>query len=326
MNTLIQDIVLRLHTLRPNSSQFLFLNTIYPVSTLEVRKAIIEFKKDNSAVEEIDFIMNSPGGLADDAYRIIRTLRSNFKIVNVIVPFWAKSAATLLSLGANRIIMDEFGEFGALDAQLVRPREDSPEYDSESALNDEHSISVIENRFKIMYEQMYIRLYEHNKINMPKGVVSEQLLYNLSKFFKPLLSQIDPYKLGEKKRKLDIGSQYASRILLQYGSAKNPEAVRSLVHYLISECPDHGYVVDKSILEFFLANVYPSSYLGDDYKTTLQELSCALLEADHSQLNFIGFVLPVKLPVPGENIVKEESGKKIDQDIPKENDGAALQN
>lgn len=293
MNATVKEIVLKLGALRPEVAQFVFFDSIFPPQMLEVRKALIDFKKRKPDVQEIDFIIFSGGGLADDAYRIIRSLRQTFTTVNVIVPFWAKSAATLLSLGANKIVMDDFGEFGPLDAQLGKPREDSPEYDRESALNDEHSVSILENHYKNMYEQMYIRLYEHKKINIPKNELSKQLLNNLSKFFTPLLSQIDPYKLGEKKRKLDIGAQYAKRILLQFGAPKDHGKLRQLVDYLINECPDHGYIIDKEVLEVFVDNTCGSKQFGEEYKRVLEELSIFLIEVNSDDdIEYIGFIEP----------------------------------
>jgi hypothetical protein len=312
MNTNVKEIVLALHSLRPDVAQFVFFDSIFPRQMIKVRKAIIEYKKLNPDTQEIDFILYSPGGLADDAYRIIRNLRKNFKTVNVIVPFWAKSAATLLSLGANKIIVDEFGEFGPLDAQVGKPRADSPEYDRESALNDEHSVNVIENRFKILYEQMYIRLFEHKQINIEKNVLSDQLLNNLPKFYSPLLSQIDPYKLGEKKRKLDIGAQYAKRILMQFGEPKDRSLMRELVDYLIHECPDHGYVIDKDVLENFVDNIYSSDTFGEEYQQKLQELSMYLIEEDDD--DFIGFVEPDVIEekdIPESDLAVTETGEII---------------
>ena len=295
MKEKLTEIILKMHALRPNSAQFVFSDTIMPPSTGTVRSSIIEFKKVKPDVKEVDFIIYSPGGLADDAYKIIRTLRTSFDIVNVIVPYWAKSAATLLSLGASRIIMDDFGEFGPLDAQVGKAREDSPEYDRESALNDENSLNIVENRFKMMYESMYIRLYEHKKINIPKGEVSKQLLENLSKFYEPLIKQIDPYKLGDKKRKLDIGAQYAMRILLQYGSLKDKDiqSSRRFVDFLINGCPDHAYVIDRDFISKFLTNVHPPEFFGDDYKTALQDLSIFFYNIEES-LSLISFIMPVE--------------------------------
>ena len=141
-----------------------------------------------------------------------------------------------------------------------------------------------------MYEEMYIRLFEHRKINISKNELSEQLLKNLSNFFNPLMSQIDPYKLGDKQRKLDIGSQYATRILSQFGAAHDPATARVLVNYLIHECPDHGYVIDLDILSQFVTNVSSSSELGAEYESALRELSFYLFEAD--EVDHIGFILP----------------------------------
>ena len=289
MNPKLHDLLLTLKQLRAEVPQLVFFAGIFPNAVVLLRKEIRHFKKNNPEVKEVDFILHSPGGLADDAYRIIRTLRSNFETVNIIIPFWAKSAATLLSLGGTKIIVDEFGEFGPIDAQIAKAREDGPNYNRESALNDEHSVSILENRFKMMYEQMFIRRYEHDQINIPKTELSEQLLTNLSKFFRPLLSQIDPYKLGEKKRTLDIGAQYAKRILLQFGSPKTEDSARELVDYLIHECPDHGYVIDRAVMENFVSNIYDSNIFGNAYKEALEDLSIYLID-DKEDVGLLGFV------------------------------------
>jgi len=281
--------ILKLRALRNGVPQFLFCDSVSPLSTFKVREKILQYKKQGKNCKEIDVIVNSPGGLADDAYKIIRTLRHNFTTVNIIVPFWAKSAATLLSLGGSRIIMDEFAEFGPLDAQLGKVRDDSPEIDRESALNDEHSLRRIETRFKEMFESIFIRLYEHKKINIPKSELSKQLFENLSKFYEPLLKQIDPYKLGEKRRKLDIGSQYANRILVQFSGLKDVTKIRTLVDFLVDACPDHGYVIDYDLIKLFLDNVETSEKaFGKDYANTLSDICTILLtEEDEEIIDFI---------------------------------------
>ena len=283
-------VILKIKTNRGEVPQFLFSDAVYPMSTIEVRQSVIAYKAKNKDCEEIDFIINSPGGLADEAYKIIRTLRHNFKIVNIIVPFWAKSAATLLSLGGTKIIMDEFGEFGPLDAQLGKVRDDSPEIDRESALNDEHSLRRIETRFKEMFETIFIRIYEHKKINIPKAELSQQLFENLSKFYEPLLKQIDPYKLGEKRRKLDIGGQYAKRILAQFSSLKDQTRIREFVDFLVDGCPDHGYVIDYDLAKLFLDNVHSSEEaFGMEYANLLSEVATFFINDEKSE-DFIGFV------------------------------------
>jgi len=279
----------KLGSIRPGVPQFLFSDVVFPMAAKEVRKAVIEYKKENTDIKEIDVFINSPGGLADDAYRIIRTFRNNFETVNIIVPLWAKSAATLLCLGGSKIIMDEYGEFGLLDAQLAKVRDDSPEIERESALNDEHSLRRIETRFKEMFETIFIRLYEHKKINIPKAELSQQLFRNLSKFYEPLLKQIDPYKLGDKRRKLDIGGHYAGRILIQFGAANDPVEIRKLVDFLVDGCPDHGYVIDYDLISSFLSNVLTGEEFGGaEYVTYLSDLSLLLMSDIDDE--YVGFI------------------------------------
>lgn len=272
----IIDLILKLKILRGGIPQFLFIAPIDGRSMVRVRDSVLRYKRDNPGVQEIDFILQSPGGSADDAYRIIRTLRNSFKTVNIIVPFWAKSAATLLALGGSQIIMDQFGEFGPLDAQIGKERDDSPGYNSESALNDEHSVGRLETRFKQLFSSLYDHLYKNVRIRIHKQELAKMLLENTSKFYEPLLNQIDPYRLGEKRRFLDVGASYAQRILHQFnGSLLDEQEIASVVDYLVNGCADHGYIIDFDVMNILLDSkiVSKSSVFGSEYEDELSNLS-----------------------------------------------------
>lgn len=58
--------------------QFMFIAGIVPLSMIAVRKEIQKFSKKYPDKKEIDFILESPGGSADHAYILIRTLREHF--------------------------------------------------------------------------------------------------------------------------------------------------------------------------------------------------------------------------------------------------------
>lgn len=270
--------------------QLVFFSPIYPEFWEKLRGEISKYKKETPEVKEIDFILDSAGGSADDAYRIIRTLRNNFEKVNVVVPLWAKSAATLLSLGASEIIMDDSAEFGPLDVQLLKQKEDSPRYERESALNDEASLKLLEDKSGLLFRSMFVGLYRDDHIPIQKKDLSEQLFGYVSKLYEPLLRQIDPYKLGEKKRKLDVSTKYAHRILLQYnGHIVNEERRYQLVDFLVNSCPDHGYVVDYDMISIFLPIVKRSGEISEDYQVKLSELTSFCIE-NPGELHFIGFM------------------------------------
>jgi ClpP class serine protease len=51
--------------------------------------------------DAVDLILHSPGGSPEAAESIVAVLRSQFKMVRVLVPVMAKSAATMIALSAN---------------------------------------------------------------------------------------------------------------------------------------------------------------------------------------------------------------------------------
>ena len=69
-------------------------------------------------IKEIDFIINSPGGYAESVEMIVSILRGRFKNIRFIVPHSAKSAATILVLSGDSIIMGEGSELGPIDPQI----------------------------------------------------------------------------------------------------------------------------------------------------------------------------------------------------------------
>lgn len=69
----------------------------------------------------IDVMVNSPGGDIDTAEKLITLVRKKAgdQAVRVIVPAFAKSAATLMALGANEIVMSDTSELGPIDPQVM---------------------------------------------------------------------------------------------------------------------------------------------------------------------------------------------------------------
>ncbi len=75
-------------------------------------------------IENIDLLLISYGGDPTVAYRIVNLLRERFKKFAVLLPYTAYSAATLISLGADEIIMHPFANLGPVDPQLTHKSQD----------------------------------------------------------------------------------------------------------------------------------------------------------------------------------------------------------
>jgi Periplasmic serine proteases (ClpP class) len=70
-------------------------------------------------VDNIDLLIQSGGGDGNAAEKIIEMCRAHSKKrFRVIVPNMAKSAATLITFGADEIIMGYLSELGPIDAQI----------------------------------------------------------------------------------------------------------------------------------------------------------------------------------------------------------------
>jgi len=69
-------------------------------------------------VDILRFILNSPGGDGITAEKIVEMCRSYCKKFEVIIPNMAKSAATMIALGCDEIVMGYCSEIGPIDAQV----------------------------------------------------------------------------------------------------------------------------------------------------------------------------------------------------------------
>lgn len=68
--------------------------------------------------DSVDVLLHSPGGMAEAAESVVKLLRSRFKAVRFIVPNIAKSAATMMALSGDEILMDTDAELGPIDPQF----------------------------------------------------------------------------------------------------------------------------------------------------------------------------------------------------------------
>ena len=68
---------------------------------------------------ELDFIIHSPGGSAEAAESLVEYLRQRFDHVRVFVPVAAMSAATMMALSADELVMGQHSQLGPIDPQFI---------------------------------------------------------------------------------------------------------------------------------------------------------------------------------------------------------------
>ena len=73
---------------------------------------------DASPASDLHLMLASPGGSGEVAVRLVRAAQARCRRLTVIVPDQAKSAATLLCLGAHEILMGPTSDLGPVDPQF----------------------------------------------------------------------------------------------------------------------------------------------------------------------------------------------------------------
>jgi hypothetical protein len=70
---------------------------------------------------KLDFIIHSPGGMLDISVELVELLRSRFSHISFIIPDKAKSAAALMAMAANEIILYDGASLSPFDPLVVIP-------------------------------------------------------------------------------------------------------------------------------------------------------------------------------------------------------------
>jgi len=174
---------------------------------------------ESGNLDNLDVILHSTGGDLNEAYDIIKLCRRyTTGEVTVFVPMRAMSAATLISLGADKVILSETGKLGPLDPQIPHP--DSGRYMPVRSVTE--IPTVLEEG-----------LSSENQ-DVPIAVKGESII-------KPIAEQVDPYFLTEHQKTADLAREYGQKLLGQR-QVSDTYASRCL-DYLI-EYPTHSYSVD----------------------------------------------------------------------------------
>ncbi|HEY3250485.1 MAG TPA: hypothetical protein VGK25_05150 [Ignavibacteria bacterium] len=193
-----------------------------------------------TTLNELDVILQTNGGDINSAYQIIKFLRNYAKKVFIIIPYYAKSAGTLICLGGDEILLAGFSELGPLDTQIYEEQGGTgSEY--VSALNGFKALESIQLHCVETLDTATLLIYKRSGLKVAEAF--ELANKFTGKTSGKLYSQLNAYKLGYYSRALGIGEHYAKQVLTRYmkWDAK-PSA--DTVKKLVTGYPSHDFVID----------------------------------------------------------------------------------
>jgi len=191
--------------------------------------------------KEIDFLIISNGGDPIAALRIITMLRERFDRISVIVPYVAFSAATILALGADEIIMHPYSNLGPIDPQMSILKQNEQGQSAPMQFSSEDIRNYIE----------FIR--------SDVGVTDQA---QLTTAFSSLVSEVGPIRIGSAKRNQQLSLSLSEKMLETHMEDK--EKAAEIAKALNTSFYHHGYAVSRrEAKDIGLNVVFPDKELED---------------------------------------------------------------
>jgi hypothetical protein len=202
--------------------------------------------RDQKRYSKAILMLSTVGGDPHAGYRIARALGHHYPDgFSVMIPGLCKSAGTLICLGAKQLIMGDRSELGPLDVQI---RKKDELFELGSGLDTIQALSYMQSQAMNAFRTYLIELKTDAGLSTKMAAeISSKLSTGL---FSPIYSQVDPVRLGELQRSIEVAYAYGRRLSRKSGNLKN-----NALNRLVSQYPSHGFVIDRSEAKELFNNV-----------------------------------------------------------------------
>ncbi len=205
---------------------------------------VIEQKLKNQSGDILYLVLHTYGGDVYSAVRIMRIIQSKFTKIKVIIPDFAYSSGTVMSLGSDEINMAVDATLGPLDKPLEHPKDGS----DISSLDVTQTLSNIASICSSTAEQIFANLRNphagsDHAVNMKlsKSEAAKLAYSTAAQIVSPIISKIDPFILQRGFREAKIGLFYAIDMLLSRMMVRDYRQALSTSRSLVNDFPSHGY-------------------------------------------------------------------------------------
>ncbi len=169
--------------------------------------------------KEIDLLLISYGGDPTVAYRIVSILRERFDKIGVLLPYTAYSAATLISLGADEIVMHPFSNLGPVDPQLTHKKQ---------------------NQEQIQFGSEDLR----NFVDFLRKDVGLSDQEQMQKSFEIICKEVGAVPIGVAKRSAQLALSMGEKLLSMHMSDSNK--AKTIAETLNKSFYHHGYPLGRT--------------------------------------------------------------------------------
>lgn len=223
-----RDLYLKLEALR-NSRVLVYVTGDRPGLETQIHSEVFDFFVNHldiiGVTNKISLYLYTRGGSTLTAWSLINLIRQFCDDLEVIIPSKCHSAGTIMSLGANRIVMTKQATLGPIDPSVNTPLNPQIEGAPPTA-KVPVSVEAIKGYLELVKEELSI-----------KGDA------NLAQILIALSEKIHPLVLGEVYRSRSQIKMLANRLLENQITDK--EKIERIVNFLCSDSGSHDYTINR---------------------------------------------------------------------------------
>ncbi len=183
-------------------------------------------KAPDKAKHGVDLFIHSNGGSGTVPWRVVNLIREYTDKFAVLVPHRAFSAATLIALGADEIIMHRMGCLGPIDPSVANVF--NPPHPYNPALPAPISVEDVSAYFKLVKEEV--------------GISHED---ELVQALIALTEKIHPLALGNVQRSHNQSRMLAQKLLRKHMSVESQHEIETIIDTLKSNLFFHGHPINR---------------------------------------------------------------------------------
>ena len=179
--------------------------------------------------ENIDLFLYSSGGDTMVPWRLVSMIREYCDNFSVLIPYKAHSSATMISLGADEIVMSDLSEISPIDPSTANV------FNPSDPQNPQNKIPI-----SVEDVMAYFDLAK-NKF----GIKNDQELTAIFNKFIESNPQIHPLALGNVNRTHNLIRMLAKRLLKSHKTPMKDDEIDKIVDYFTEKLYSHQYLIGR---------------------------------------------------------------------------------
>ncbi len=194
---------------------------VIPIFSQQLRKI--------GKVPQIDLFLYSVGGDTMVPWRLVSMIREYADKFNVLIPYKAHSSASMISLGADEIVMSDLSELSPIDPST------SNVFNPSDPQNTQIKVPISVEDVMAYFDLAKVKI----------GIKGEKELAEIFKKFMESNPQIHPLALGNVNRVHNLIRLLAKKLLKSHQKPMPESEINQIVDYLTEKLYSHQYFIGR---------------------------------------------------------------------------------